>query len=219
MAHILGGREKDLVEEADREREARETALKTAKEKMKATDTAEKKAAAIEKNRALAEKRSMKLLAKQNEIDVKLAEVISLNTSQAEELADLRATLEACKEKWYNEGFADAENSVEPVVNQVRKVGFEARWLATLQVLGVPEDSLLRDPDQIPFPSPAATVQNPPVPIEEEETTSMRELVEQIDAHVESDDTEATSIPSAQDQLGVNLLFPVTDHQQTKPDP
>ena len=81
MAHILGGREKDLVEEADREREARETALKTAKEKMKATDTAEKKAAAIEKNRALAEKRSMKLLAKQNEIDVKLAEVISLNTS------------------------------------------------------------------------------------------------------------------------------------------
>ena len=218
MAHILGGCEKDLVEEADREREARETALKTAKEKMKATDTAEKKAAAIEKNRALAEKRSMKLLAKQNEIDVKLAEVISLNTSQAEELADLRATLEACKEKWYNEGFVDAENSVEPVVNQVRKVGFEARWLATLQVLGVPEDSLLRDPDQIPFPSPAAAVQNPPVPIEEEETASMRELVEQIDAHVESDDTEATSIPSAQDQLGVNLLFLVTDQQQTKPD-
>ena len=218
MAHILGGREKDLVEEADREREARETALKTAKEKMKATDTAEKKAAAIEKNRALAEKRSMKLLAKQNEIDVKLAEVISLNTSQAEELDDLRATLEACKEKWYNVGFADAENSVEPVVNQVRKVGFEAGWLATLQVLGVPEDSLLRDPGQIPFPSPAAAVQNPPVPIEEEETASMRELVEQIDAHVESDDTEATSIPSAQDQLGVNLLFLVTDQQQTKPD-
>ena len=219
MAHILGGREKDLVEEADREREAREIALKTAKEKMKATDTVEKKAAAIEKNRALAEKRSMKLLAKQNEIDVKLAEVISLNTSQAEELADLRATLEACKEKWYNEGFADAENSVEPVVNQVRKVGFEAGWLATLQVLGVPEDSLLRDPDQIPFPSPAAVVQNPSVPIEEEETASMRELVEQIDAHVESDDMEATSIPSAQDQLDVNLLFPVTDQQQTKPDP
>ena len=55
-------------------------------------------------------------------------------------------------------------------------------------------------------------MQNPPVPIEDEETASMRELVEQIDAHVESDDTEATSIPSAQDQLGVNLLFPVTDH-------
>ena len=163
---------------------------------MKAADTAEKKIAAAEKNRALAEKRSAKLLAKQNETDVKLAKAISLNTAQAKELADLRAALEACEEKWYNEGFADTENSVEPVVNQARKTSFEAGWFAALQVLRVPEDSPLRDPDQIPFPSLAATVQNPPVPIEEEETTSMRELVEQIDANVESDDTEATSIPS-----------------------
>ena len=66
----------------------------------------------------MAEKRSAKLLAKQNEIDLKLAKVISLNTAQAEELADLRVALEACEEKWYNKGFADAENSTEPVVNQ-----------------------------------------------------------------------------------------------------
>ena len=212
----FGGRAKDLSEEADQEREARETAVKTAKEKMKAADTVEKKAAAAKKNKALAEKRSAELLAKQNETDAKLTEVISLNTSQAEELADLRATLEACEEKWYNEGFADTENSVEPVVNQARKVRFEAEWLATLQVLGVPEDSLLRDPGQIPFPSPANSVQNPSMPIKDEETASIRELVEQIDAHVESDDTEATNIPSAQDHLGVDLLFPVTDQQQTK---
>ena len=69
----------------------------------------------------------------------------------------------------------------------------------------------MRDPGQIPFPSPVAVVQDPPVPIEEEETVSMRELVEQIDAHVESDETEATSIPSAQDQLGGDLHFPVVD--------
>ena len=124
-----------------------------------------------------------------------MAKAISLNT-QVEELADLRAALEACEEKWYNEGFADTENSVEPVVNQARKTSFEVGWFAALQVLRVPEDSPLRDPDQIPFPSLAATVQNPPMPIEEEETMSMRELVEQIDANVESDDTEATSIPS-----------------------
>ena len=48
---------------------------------MKAADTAEKKVAATEKNRALAEKRSAELLAKQNETDVKLAEAISLNTA------------------------------------------------------------------------------------------------------------------------------------------
>ena len=64
MTHILGGRAKDLAEEADREREAREMTVKIAKEKMKVVDTAEKKAAAVEKNRALAEKRSAELLAK-----------------------------------------------------------------------------------------------------------------------------------------------------------
>ena len=72
--------------------------------------------------------------------------MISLNTAQAEELAELRAALEAYEEKWCNEGFVDAKNSVERVVNQARKMGFEAGWFAALQVLGVPEDSLLGDP-------------------------------------------------------------------------
>ena len=118
MAHILAGRAKDLVEEVDCEREAREIAAKTVKEKLKAADSAEKKAAATQKNRALVEKRCAELLAKQNETDVKLAQAISLNTAQVKELANLRAALKACEEKWYNEGFADAENSAEPVVNQ-----------------------------------------------------------------------------------------------------
>ena len=122
----MDGRAKELAKEADREREARETAVKIAKEKIKEADIAEKKAATAEKNRAMTEKRSAKLLATQNEIDVKLAEAISLNMAQAEELADLRPALEACEEKWYNEGFADVENSSEPVVNQARRLGFEA---------------------------------------------------------------------------------------------
>ena len=53
--------------------------------------------------------------------------------------------MEDCEEKWYNEGFTDAKNSVEPIVNQTRKMGFEAGWFAALQDLGVPEDSPLRD--------------------------------------------------------------------------
>ena len=178
MAHILAGRAKDLVEEVDREREAREIAAKTVKEKLKAADSAEKKAAATQKNRALVEKRCAELLAKQNETNVKLAQAISLNTAQVKELANLRAALKACEEKWYNEGFADTENSAEPVVNQARRLGFEAGWFVALQVLRVPEDSPLRDPSQIPFPSSITAVQDPLVPINEEETTSMRELVE-----------------------------------------
>lgn len=143
----MDGRAKELAKEADWEKEARETATKTIKEKIKAAETIEEKAIAAEKNRALAKKRFTKLLAKQNKTDVKLAEVISLNTAQAEELADLKAALEAYEEKWYNEGFAEAENSTEPVVNQAQRLGFEAGWFVALQILGVPEDSPLRDPD------------------------------------------------------------------------
>ena len=73
--------------------------MKTAKEKIKAADAAEKKVVATEKAGAMAEKRFVEFLTKQNEIDLKLAEAVSLNTAQAEELADLRAALEACKEK------------------------------------------------------------------------------------------------------------------------
>ena len=52
------------------------------------------------------------------------------------------------------------------------------------------------------------------MPIDEEETASMRKLVEHIDAYAESDETEATSIPRAQDQHGGDLLSPVADQQQ-----
>ena len=52
------------------------------------------------------------------------------------------------------------------------------------------------------------------MPAEEEETVSMRELVEQIDAHAEPDEMEATSIPTVQDLHGEDLHFPVTDQRQ-----
>ena len=188
-----------------------ESAAKTAKEKLKAVESVEKKAAAAEKNKALAEKRCAELLAKKNETDVKLAEAISLNTSQVEELIDLRAALEACEQKWYNEGFVDVEKSAEPVVAQARKLGFKAGWFTALQALGVPEDSPLRDPGQIPFPSTITAVLDPLLAAEEEETTSMRELVEQIDAHAEPNEMEATSIPTIQDLLGEDSHYLVTD--------
>ena len=121
MAHILDGRVKELTEDVDREKAAQEMVVKTAKEKIKAADSAKKKVAATKKAKSLAEKRSAELLAKQNETGLKLAEAISLNTAHVEELADLRATLEASEEKWYNEGFVDVENSAEPIVNQARR--------------------------------------------------------------------------------------------------
>ena len=53
-------------------------------------------------------------------MELKLAEVESLNLAQADEIVDLKVAFEAGKEKWYNEGFAEFENSIEPVVYQAR---------------------------------------------------------------------------------------------------
>ena len=50
-------------------------AVKTAKDRIKAVDAAEEKA------KVLAEKRSTKFEVKQNEANLKLAEVVSLNTA------------------------------------------------------------------------------------------------------------------------------------------
>ena len=66
----------------------------------------------------MAEKKSIELEIKLGETELKLAEAKSLNLAQADELADLNAALEACENKWYNEGFTDAENFADQVVHQ-----------------------------------------------------------------------------------------------------
>ena len=96
--------------------------------------------------------------AKLGETQLKLAETESLNLAHVDEVVDLKMALEACKDKWYNEGFADAENSMEPIIHQARVQGFEEGWLAALQVLGVPEDSPLRNLEQIPHPAIASPI-------------------------------------------------------------
>ena len=189
----------------------------TIKKKAKVAATAEKKAAASEKARVSTEKKSSKLEAKLGEVELKLTEAASLNMTQAKVVADLKAALEACENKWYNKGLADVENSVEPVINEAQKLAFEEGWLAALQAMGVPEDSPLRDPNQIPFLGPSTTVQNQPGVIDEEETTSIRELVEAIDSYAEPIDLEATSNSNVKDQPGGNVQPPF-DTQQTPED-
>ena len=57
-------------------------------------------------------------------------------------------------------------------------------------------------------------MQDPPAAAKEEETASMRELVEQIDAHAEPDEMEATSIPTVQDLLGEDPHYPLAVQQE-----
>ena len=218
LAHILNERVKDLSEEVDREKAGREEAVKIAKDKTKAADATEKRVVAAEKSQVSAEKRYAELVSKQNETDLKLAKAASLNVTLSKEVADLRAALEACENKWYDEGFADAEKGVEPVVMQARQGSFQEGWMATLHALGVPEDSPLRDPSRIPFPDSSPATQNPAGPTDEEETDSLRELVEQINAHVELIETEATSNPSTNGPSNENVhpQPSVSEHQSTE---
>ena len=131
----------------------------TSKERAKIAATAERKAGASEKAKVLVEKRLADLEAKLGETELKLAKVESLNTTRVEELADLRAAFEGCESKWYNKGFADAENSMEPIINKARKLAFKEGWFVVLQAVGVPEDSLLKDPNQISLPSLSTVAQ------------------------------------------------------------
>lgn len=91
-------------------------------------------------------------------LELKLAGAESLNLAQADTIADLKVALEAYEEKWYNEGFADAENFVEPIIHQARHHTFEEGWMAALQAKGMPEDSPLRNHEQIPYMDPPSLV-------------------------------------------------------------
>ena len=123
---------KDLTEEVDWEKAGKEEAVKAAKEKKKIAESVEKRAIVAEKSRASAKKKSTELVTRQNETEVKLVETASLNSTLSEKVADLWAALEACESKWYDEGFADAEKSVESVVMQARQLSFQKGWMAAL---------------------------------------------------------------------------------------
>ena len=116
--------------------------------------------------------------------------------AQADEIADLKAALEASEEKGYNECFIDAENFVKPIFLQAKHHGFGEGWLAALQTMEVVEESSLRNPKQIPYPTPPL-VQSQVGTADEEETLSMRELVHAIDTHMDIVDLEVTSNPLA----------------------
>ena len=79
---------KNFSEEVVWEKAGRDAATKTAKDKIKAANATEKRAATAEKAPALVEKRLAELTMKQNEMDLKLAEAVSLNTTLTKELAN-----------------------------------------------------------------------------------------------------------------------------------
>lgn len=175
MAYMIEDKLRDAAKEVDKEKALKEVVEATVKDKDKAVKNAEERIRAAERARALAEQRVGGLKVKLRGMELKLAEAESLNSAGAKEIA----ALEASEEKWFNTGFADAENSIELIIYQSRRYRFGEGWMAALQVMGVLDDSLLRNRDQIPYLNLTPPVQNP-TGVEEEDTPSMRELVKRL---------------------------------------
>ena len=74
LTHIVDGRMKELFEDAEWEKALKDVAEAMAKEKVKAAETAEKKAAMAKKARASAESKSVELEVQLGGTELKLAE-------------------------------------------------------------------------------------------------------------------------------------------------
>lgn len=64
------------------------------------------------------------MAAKLEEVDLRLARAKSINSARDMEITELRAALEGSENKWYNAGFADAENSTKLIMFQSKRYGF-----------------------------------------------------------------------------------------------
>lgn len=72
----------------------------------------------------LVEQRLIEIEVKLGGTELKLVEMKSLNLVQVDEIANLKAALEVCEDKWYKAGFTNAKNSVEPIVYQAQRHKF-----------------------------------------------------------------------------------------------
>lgn len=78
------------------------------------------------------------------EMELSLAEVESLISARDKEVIDLKVALEESEDKFYDMGFADAKSWSELVMFQSRRYGFGKGWMATVNALGIPEESPFR---------------------------------------------------------------------------
>ena len=78
---------------------------------------------------------------------MRLAQAKSVISARDKEVVDWKVAMAQSEDKFYNMGFADAENSSEPIMLESRRYGFREGWMAAINALGLLEDSTFRDPD------------------------------------------------------------------------
>ena len=196
------------MEEADKERALKEVSEANLRDLGTTLATTERRATEAKTACTLAEQRAAGLEGKLGEVEMKLTQAERLIFAQNKEMADLKATVAKSEDKFYNMGFANAENSKEPIMVESQWYRFRDGWMAAVNAMGLLEDYAFRDLEQIPYPEglicPSVQTTNR---LEEEDSLSMRELVEEIDSHAKVIELDGSTNPTAvEDQVPPSTL-------------
>lgn len=137
-------------------------------------------------------KNATKLETKLREMELRLAGAESKISTRDKKVANLKVALEVSEDKFYDIGFANAENSCDLVMLQSRHYEFGEGWMAVVAAMGMPEDSPFRDPKQILYTDPPLPLVQNLVHTKDEDSQRMKELVQEINSHAELIDLEIT---------------------------
>ena len=172
----------------------------------------EKKAIIVEKSRDIANCKVSVLEGKLEESDTKLAQALSVISARDRGLQAMRLNLEQAKQKYYGVGFDDIECSSCVVIFEARQKGFLYGWMAAVDAINLPSSSPSRDLNQVPLPEvPPMKVHVAEHPaVEEEDSPSMRILVEHIESHTKVIDLDNLIPPNALEgtKIAKNILSP-----------
>lgn len=116
MTGIIDGRLKDATEAVEWEKALKAIVEVTTREKGEAAVASERKEIDAKKARQTSESKLTIMEKNLGETELKLATANSLNLAQADQIVELKESLEACEDKWYNAGFSEAERSMEPII-------------------------------------------------------------------------------------------------------
>ena len=107
-----------MIEGVEKERAFKEVVEAIMREKSATLEATEGKARELEGACTLAEQKAANLEVKFREIELRLAEAESIILAKDKEVADLKVAMEESENKFYDLGFADAENSSDPIMFQ-----------------------------------------------------------------------------------------------------
>ena len=149
MTHVMEGRLKGIMEEADKEKALKQVSEASLNEKNLGAERSKAAGNYCREGTGVGRAKGEGSSKETREAEVKLVEAASLVSTCDKELADLKETMKTCEQVFYNMGFKDAKNSAGVVILQDRKFGFAKGWMAAVNAIGLPDTSPFRNADQI----------------------------------------------------------------------